>query len=360
MSTTLATAYFWLILLLPIFGMILNGYVFWRLLRLAKRRRSRFECTSALPLAAMSLGDSITLMALFVQALFHKVDKTGLPHSLLNALCKADLYSMHSTSAFSVWCWFLLSVLRCIAVFKPLDYYTIWRQPRNFMVVLAFICIASESWILFFVVYSQDGKICVEDRNISQQLIQVAHTTDILLFYAIPSLARLVLDSTVLFHCYSPFTSIDVSLSERRLAISIPRKYSIMEDTVALRQSMALTHSLATDEQTSKKRALYIKRKTALIMRSIAISVLNLLLNLPAYILRVWNTFEDPNSVQAQQSLEIRQSIEPVCHLLYFSQFACNAFYLSIYESSSYTHSNRNNTANSKRLAGENAYSSHA
>ena len=36
MSTTLATAYFWLILLLPIFGMILNGYVFWRLLRLAK------------------------------------------------------------------------------------------------------------------------------------------------------------------------------------------------------------------------------------------------------------------------------------------------------------------------------------
>lgn len=45
-------------------------------------------------------------------------------------------------------------------------------------------------------------------------------------------------------------------------------------------------------------------------MRSIAISVLNLLLNLPAYILRVWNTFEDPNSAQAQQSLEVRQSIE--------------------------------------------------
>ncbi|KIH46173.1 hypothetical protein ANCDUO_23776 [Ancylostoma duodenale] len=81
----------------------------------------------------------------------------------------------------------------------------------------------------------------------------------------------------------------------------------------------------------TKKRQLYVKKKTAMVMRSIIISVLNLVLNLPSHILRTWLTLDD-NGID-HKTLEI---LEPISQILYFSQFICNAFYLStsIYETS--------------------------
>ncbi|KAK6045254.1 hypothetical protein COOONC_17241 [Cooperia oncophora] len=134
------SAYFALYIVVPILGIGLNWYVLWRLLRIARRSAIRFETTSGLPLAAMSAGDSVTLLAQLVQALFHSIPKNGLPTWLLSGTCKVsihysnitiDLYLMHTTSAFSVWCWLALSILRYTAVFHPIKYRTIWRQPRN-------------------------------------------------------------------------------------------------------------------------------------------------------------------------------------------------------------------------------------
>ncbi|EYC03130.1 hypothetical protein Y032_0096g2956 [Ancylostoma ceylanicum] len=333
----LQSAYFALYIVVPTLGIGLNWYVLWRLLRIARRSAIRFETTSGLPLAAMSAGDSVTLLTQLVQALFHSVPKTGLPTWLLSGTCKVDIYLMHTTSAFSVWCWFALSILRYTAVFHPIKYRTIWRQPRNALKLLACLCFLFESWILFFVVYSEDGRICAEHPNISPHNVKAAHLMDIALFYAIPSLLRIFFDGIVLFQCYSPFSMMDVPLYERRYAISVPthtRRCSFnpeFESSVDVRQNMTLVMSIsaATTEHFTKKRQLYVKKKTAMVMRSIIISVLNLVLNLPSHILRTWLTLDD-NGID-HKTLEI---LEPISQILYFSQFICNAFYLStsIYE----------------------------
>uniref|UniRef100_A0A1I7WWE9 G_PROTEIN_RECEP_F1_2 domain-containing protein n=1 Tax=Heterorhabditis bacteriophora TaxID=37862 RepID=A0A1I7WWE9_HETBA len=150
LQMNLQSAYFALYIIVPLAGIALNFYVLWRLLRIARKSVIRFETTSGLPLSAMSISDSITLLAQLI-----------------------DIYLMHTTSAFSVWCWLALSVLRYTAVFHPIKYRTIWRQPRNALKVLACSCCIFEMWILFFVVYSEDGKICSEDATISVQQVKV-------------------------------------------------------------------------------------------------------------------------------------------------------------------------------------------
>ncbi|KAK6045526.1 hypothetical protein COOONC_14087 [Cooperia oncophora] len=135
---------------------------------------------------------------------------------------------------------------------------------------------------------------------------------DIALFYAIPSLLRISFDGVVLFQCYSPFPMTDASLYERRFAFSVPnqhRRYSCSPDfetSLDVRQSMiscqnGLSMTVTTPDHFNKKRQMHLKKKTAMVMRSIIISVLNLVLNLPSHILRTWQTIDDngldPNTI---------------------------------------------------------------
>ncbi|GMT03097.1 hypothetical protein PENTCL1PPCAC_25271 [Pristionchus entomophagus] len=217
---------------MPTAGVMLNCYVFSKLMRIARRSGSRFETTSGLPLSAMSVSDSICLLATLSQFLFHLTAKNMKDSSIhqgngtsstshLSFICKVDLYLMHSTSAFSVWCWLLLSILRYIAVFHPLKYRTIWRQPRHALKVLAVVCAASEVWILKFVIYDSEGNSCVEDPAVGFGKVKIAHMFDIIIFYAIPSGLRLLFDSIVLFRCYSCNGLGDSPpIYDRRLAIS--------------------------------------------------------------------------------------------------------------------------------------------
>ncbi|KIH61383.1 hypothetical protein ANCDUO_08346 [Ancylostoma duodenale] len=117
--------------------------------------------------------------------------------------------------------------------------------------LLACLCFLFESWILFFVVYSEDGRICAEHPNISPHNVKAAHLMDIALFYAIPSLLRIFFDGIVLFQCYSPFSMMDVPLYERRYAISVPthtRRCSFnpeFESSTDVRQNMTLVMSIS-------------------------------------------------------------------------------------------------------------------
>ncbi|KAH7695716.1 Protein AH9.4, partial [Aphelenchoides avenae] len=134
----------------PLAGIGLNFFVLCKLRKIARLNLFRFETSSALPLAAMSVCDSICLLALFAQAVFHVVLKLHSKDSAANDVavadsgggrassleqhgasmfCKIDLYLLHTTSAFSVWCWLVLSILRYTAVFHPFRYRLIWRQP---------------------------------------------------------------------------------------------------------------------------------------------------------------------------------------------------------------------------------------
>ncbi|CAB3399743.1 unnamed protein product [Caenorhabditis bovis] len=312
-------------------GILLNGYVLFRLIKVARKSVVRFETTSGLPLAAMSIGDSITLLSLLTQVIIHIIPKQNVPIFIFTAICKGGVYLIHTTSAFSVWCWLVLSVLRYTAVFHPIKYRTIWRQPRNALKVLAVSICIFESWILLFVTYheSEQEKGCSEHDDIDARNIKFAHLGDIFLFYAIPSLLRIMLDFIVLVHCYSPFSNEGFDRRDRRYAISGPATKRFSESgeiqTIVTKNNVALALSIAA----LSRRSPFPRRKTVMVIRSIIISVLNLLLNLPSHILRVWATIDDSSLKH-----DIVNTIEPIAQMLYFSQFACNAFYLatSIYE----------------------------
>ncbi|ULT80741.1 hypothetical protein L5515_016830 [Caenorhabditis briggsae] len=334
----LQKAYMIMVFTVPIAGVILNTYVLRKLIRLARKSVVRFETTSGLPLAAMSIGDSITLCALLMQAIFHITPKGEVPTVVLSTTCKFGIYLIHSTSAFSVWCWFFLSVLRYVAVFHPFKYRTIWRQPRNALKILAGAVSVFQIYTLAIVTYRDKEKMCGEYDVFHESAWKHIHLVDIFLFYAVPSLLRITLDFLVLIHCYSPFSmdGLDRVTVDRRYAISGPttKRFSTPGETESLDNKAHVALAISITANTSSVKRVHYgnpKKKTAMVMRSILISVLNLFLNLPSHILRAWASY-DERSLEH----EFVQVLEPIAQMMYFSQFACNAFYLatSIYETS--------------------------
>ncbi|KAI1722957.1 7 transmembrane receptor (rhodopsin family) domain-containing protein [Ditylenchus destructor] len=213
--------------LVPVVGISLNLYVLKKLRSIARLNVFRFETSSALPLWAMSICDSICLMAQFAQASFHvfvkfRGDRITAKNAQTAALfCKIDLYLIHSSTAFSVWCWLVLSVLRYIAVFHPFKYRTIWRQPRDALVVLASLSCILELWIPILVSYNPQYLSCYENTDVNSAMSQTAHMLDILLSYVVPAFIRILLDGIVLCYCYRP-NVVEIPVMERRCAISAP------------------------------------------------------------------------------------------------------------------------------------------
>ncbi|KHN82811.1 putative G-protein coupled receptor AH9.4 [Toxocara canis] len=319
--------------IVPVAGIALNGYVVFQLSKIARQNLVRFETSSGLPLFGMSVGDSICLFAQLSQAVFHFAVKAQYTDqyntTMLDLFCKADLYLMHSTSAFSVWCWLLLSLLRYAAVFHPLKYRTIWRQPRYALLLIALACAILETWILAFVSYNSEYRSCSEDPDVSASSLQATHMTDITLSYVIPACLRIFLDGRVLIHCRNPFKYHRESLLfERRHAISVGscQRYSNGYDAI---RSATLT--LTGSETSMRRRYSNYKKKNAVLIRSLVISAFNLICNLPSHMLRALWTLEIGQEVMSQEWMKY---VEAGSQLLYFSQFTCNAFYLSttIYE----------------------------
>ncbi|KAI6209197.1 putative G-protein coupled receptor AH9.4 [Aphelenchoides besseyi] len=219
--------------LVPIAGVSLNFYVLKKLGKIARLNGYRFETSSGIALFGMAI----------------------------------DLYVLHTTSAFSVWSWLVLSILRYTAVFFPFRYRTIWNQPRIALICLIAFTATFELWILFFVAYQPQQQSCSEASGTNHMIIQMAHLFDISVQYVLPAFIRIVLDGVVLFH-----------------------------------------------------------KKTSMIKRSLIISVLNLCCNLPAHILRALWTIEAGERLLPERWLIF---FEGVSQILYFSQFTSNALYLS-------------------------------
>jgi len=78
---------------------------------------------SMLLLSFMAAADSISLVALMLALstqylpFIQHIDAER-QEWLLMALCKSDLFVIHSASAFSIWCWLLLSAVRYVAVYR--------------------------------------------------------------------------------------------------------------------------------------------------------------------------------------------------------------------------------------------------
>ncbi|KAK0404128.1 hypothetical protein QR680_017302 [Steinernema hermaphroditum] len=271
-------------------------HVVHRLLRIARANWHRFETSSALPLCSMSFSDSVSQLS---QAIFHFLTRTpalrSFPSELLAHFCRMNLFLIHATSAFSVWCWLLLSVLRYVAVFHPLTYPAFWRQPRYAVLLVGF-------------------KSCSENTDsFLATSTQAYHLLDIALSYVVPACLRIVLDGVVLSHCYNPFRAVRCPPLCTKKKASAPLRTS--GDT------NKLYHSLPQKTASVRK-----GKKRAMIVRSVAISVVNLCCNLPSHLLRLLLTLEDEPTFISHEWIDF---VEVASQMLYFSQFTCNALYLS-------------------------------
>ncbi|KAI6227185.1 putative G-protein coupled receptor AH9.4 [Aphelenchoides besseyi] len=321
--------------LVPIAGVSLNFYVLKKLGKIARLNGYRFETSSGIALFGMAVSDSICLISIFTQTLFHVVFRfldIREGSQAATFFCKIDLYVLHTTSAFSVWSWLVLSILRYTAVFFPFRYRTIWNQPRIALMCLIAFTATFELWILFFVAYQPQQQSCSEASGTNHMIIQTAHLFDISVQYVLPAFIRIVLDGVVLFHCYKP-NVVEVPIQTRRFGISAPCGSHPSDMLEGRANSMSLILSLSRQSNSSIRNHPIHSKKTSMIKRSLIISVLNLCCNLPAHILRALWTIEAGERLLPERWLIF---FEGVSQILYFSQFTSNALYLSttIYETS--------------------------
>lgn len=106
------------------------------------------------------------------------------------------LYTMHMASAFSIWCWLVLSGSRFVAVYKPIVYRVKWSGPRKALMILAAVCALLELWILYAGAYDEDSRACYDEKIFVPNT--VLHLFEIFWSYVVPLVLIIVFDFLVL------------------------------------------------------------------------------------------------------------------------------------------------------------------
>uniref|UniRef100_A0A0K0FCZ2 Probable G-protein coupled receptor (inferred by orthology to a C. elegans protein) n=1 Tax=Strongyloides venezuelensis TaxID=75913 RepID=A0A0K0FCZ2_STRVS len=318
--------------IVPIFGIILNGYVLLRLYKIFKFSSQKFHTSSALPLTLMTICDFICLFSQLSQVFFHfylQQDFGAEFHEtfelFLTYFCKIDIYLIHVTSASSVWCWLVLAVMRFMAVLRPIKYRLIWREPLLALIIISTSCLIFECWILKTVKYVQSFKACLDDEEIAPGVNDFFLVADIIVMFIMPSAIRLILDGYVFFKVY--LDSPSKAWGDReQLALS-----SVYSLEMRIRKASCVGWAEKKKSDNSVKETFiirsdnYNKKRNYIFLRSIIISAINLICNTPSMVLRLLYIVYPETALLMSSS----QVIEGFVQLLYFSQFVCNGFYLS-------------------------------
>jgi hypothetical protein len=109
---------------------------------------------------------------------------------------------MHTTSAFSMWCWLQLSAIRFVAIYKPIVYRVTWRGPRRTLLALAAICVVFEAWILHIATYDASALSCYDQQTLVVPLAAL-HLSEIIWSYAVPVVLIAAFDFIVLCRNHS-------------------------------------------------------------------------------------------------------------------------------------------------------------
>uniref|UniRef100_A0AC35TG25 G_PROTEIN_RECEP_F1_2 domain-containing protein n=1 Tax=Rhabditophanes sp. KR3021 TaxID=114890 RepID=A0AC35TG25_9BILA len=238
---------------------------------------------------------------------------------------------MHVSSAISVYCWLTLSIMRFYAVKCPIKYRLMWKEPQMALIGVVLACATLESWILVTVKYFQHS---CDDSSDKPLLATFFHLSDLILMLIIPSLARLILDMTVFISVYfslpgNSFTKNNKSTISTLDSLELRiKRMSCVETNLELKGA-----DLQINETFVIRSDKYAKNRNSIFFRAIIISAINLMLNMPAILQRFLVTIDYGHNQNAILDA-LGSHYENIAQLLYFSQFACNALYLSttIYE----------------------------
>uniref|UniRef100_A0A0N5B1W6 G protein-coupled receptor n=1 Tax=Strongyloides papillosus TaxID=174720 RepID=A0A0N5B1W6_STREA len=227
-----------------------------------------------------------------------------------------------------------------MAVLRPIKYRLMWREPQLALIIISTSCLIFECWILktvkyvklfkATVKYVKLFKACLDDEEIAPGVNDLFLIADIFVMFIMPSMMRLILDGYVFLRVYlgSPSRAWG---DKEQLALS--SAYSL---EMRIRKASCVEWAEMKKSENGVKETFiirgdnYNKKRNYRFLRSIIISAINLVCNTPSMVVRLLNIVY-PETVLLMSSSQV---IEGFVQLLYFSQFACNAFYLSttIYE----------------------------
>uniref|UniRef100_A0A914XMR4 G-protein coupled receptors family 1 profile domain-containing protein n=1 Tax=Plectus sambesii TaxID=2011161 RepID=A0A914XMR4_9BILA len=342
-----------LFLAIPVVGLGLNSLALKVLSGRAAQDQHRFNHGAGLPLAAMTIADQLCLSSYFcwmvmfsewgLSIAFEAYTKT--------VICKVLLYIVHSTSAFSLWCWALLSYFRYFAVYKPVKYQTMTSEPRLAVGVVIAICFVLEGWILATAVYEPTQNVCTE--QLSRLTSSIAHVSEMTWTYFLPMVLIAILDLKVLCR-QSNDTEVVVQLRPNKDSLSVNGK---LPTSATLRKTSP--RLMTKQNPTLRKEAvMFLQEKrwmserrdsrsqVNMLYRCLYIALLDLAMNLPSYCLRLYSAIFYASPFASER---ISYYAESVSELLYFSQFCMNAIYLAIMVYQAPADSRRNTMTTSYR-----------
>ncbi|CAI4222989.1 unnamed protein product [Auanema sp. JU1783] len=334
---------------IAICGILANASIFWR--RKSSKRSSSTTKTSLFLLSTMAAADTICLISLlFMLTLryFHIKEVW-----FLNLVCKIDLFLIHTTSAFSIWCWLVLSAVRYVAVYRPYTHLRLNKEPRLAVIILAVFCCLMEIWVLFDIQYHPDAQACMSSSD--EWLSRNLQISEITASYFLPVAILTALDMKVLvcrpFYHEKSNKKCEMSSTTARdspsLVRAVPEEAKAMchlevtsQNSLgnnslsrAIFESSKLlggTTKLASFDNSTLKRVRSKKRSQQMrvLRRCLCITILDLSMNLPSYLLRLYLTIitEDEFRNLNEKAMHYMESIAQV---LYFAQFALNGLYLA-------------------------------
>uniref|UniRef100_A0A914YN51 G-protein coupled receptors family 1 profile domain-containing protein n=1 Tax=Panagrolaimus superbus TaxID=310955 RepID=A0A914YN51_9BILA len=178
-------------------GIILNIAVFCKR-KFRTKRQSYTTRVSLQLLCFMAIADTISLASLLLVLCTQYLGIEN--ETTMDMICKIDLFLIHSASAFSIWCWLILSAIRYIALYKPYAHLRLNKEPVLAVIFIAIISILFESWILYDATFVPEFRGCGE--KFSEEVEKRFQIAEISWSYFLPLIIITVLDIKVLC-CHS-------------------------------------------------------------------------------------------------------------------------------------------------------------
>uniref|UniRef100_A0A914DX96 G-protein coupled receptors family 1 profile domain-containing protein n=1 Tax=Acrobeloides nanus TaxID=290746 RepID=A0A914DX96_9BILA len=365
-------------------GIFLNVAVFWKR-KVRSKRQSQTTRISLQLLCFMAAADTISLAALLLLLCTQYLGIKG--DTLMSVICKVDLFLIHSASAFSIWCWLVLSAVRYIAIFRPYSHLKLNREPVIAVVVIASMCCFLESWILYGAGFMSPQCMTLES-NISDEWASRLHLFEIIWSYFVPFVVITVLDIRVLCFHSRWYESLDFPIGTSTISASNnttqsnSRRYVKQFSFTGSELDCMLEHknsstyngktsppatydrpvielpTIMEAKKFAEKEAVYknplwrlfhiiqaaqpglrkmkpkrSKRRVQqirILRRCLCITLLDLSMNLPNYLFRLYLNLLTLEEFQVfeQNYRVIFNFVEDTSQLLYFAQFSLNALYL--------------------------------
>uniref|UniRef100_A0A0K0F1T7 G_PROTEIN_RECEP_F1_2 domain-containing protein n=1 Tax=Strongyloides venezuelensis TaxID=75913 RepID=A0A0K0F1T7_STRVS len=261
-------------------GVIVNLIIFYKQIKTLKKTKSRSTTINLQFLSMMTFSDTMSLLCILFSASFNKY--LDLSNIISTISCKINLFIIQTATAFSIWCWFVLSGIRYMAVFKPYTHLKLYYEPLYTTIVILFIICFFESKTVYNIEYLPILKVCIDTNEKARKLLNVI---EIVSSYLFPFIFIFIMDIKIL--CWK------------------------REST----KTFGIIHKRSGN-------------KWKIIRCGLFITITDLLMNLPSYTIRFYTLVIPRDDLNDLYKSKIFSIIYIISQVLYFSQFFLNCLYL--------------------------------